>query len=523
MFKLTSLLLEQSSKSKILFVGNYQLGNAGSFAKQMLRGGDVSGDIVSKYKATAEYIEKRAGALLNNKTYDSLILLVHPSDFGVSDIKRNTEDITSGYNYVIDLANSKGIPITVILISSLYTTSDDINEMEGWANNIDGKLLNFTRRFKSAKNFTDTYNLSRSSNDIIKSTLFNTLKLLNITASSTSTAPIDSDSDDSGAPDVDDNAIDVNAPGSNRPKIFGKKRPGNVREFINNFKGIAQEHQTKYGIPASITLAQGALESGWGNSYLSSSGNNYFGIKCHSWSGAKIYADDDAKGECFRKYNTPEESFEDHALFLKQNGRYKSLFKTKDYLEWAYGLQAAGYATSKSYATSLINLIETYNLNEWDEQQPDDDSSKPKEKIKLTNLIGKKLNVYSPFGMRKRGMHRGIDYSPMPVGSKIYINMPGTVTAAGNIDPDGWGNTIMVTHDDGTTTLYAHLSSIDVQKGDILDAGTYIGKTGGALGTPGRGNSEGAHLHWEYHPGGYVGKSSAADGESVADKYFKII
>ena len=125
--------------------------------------------------------------------------------------------------------------------------------------------------------------------------------------------------------------------------------------------------------------------------------------------------------------------------------------------------------------------------------------------------------------MRSRGMHRGIDYSPMPTGSKIYIVMPGVVSAAGNIDPAGWGNTIMVDHEDGTTTLYAHLSSVDVKKGDNVEANMFIGKTGGKIGTPGRGNSEGEHLHWEYHPGGYVGKTSAANGESVAEKYFKII
>jgi len=522
MFKLTSLLLEQTSKSRILFVGNYQLGNAGSFAKQLLRNGEVSGDIVSKYKATTEYIQKRAGTLLNNKTYESVILLVHPSDFGVSDAKRNTQDITPGYNYIIDLANSKNIPVTVILISSLYTTSDEINEMDGWASNIDGSILNFTRRFKSPKNFTDTYNLSKSSNDVIKSSLANTLKSLNITSTDSKAEPIDTADSDSATADVDDNAIDIDSPPGDRLKASRRKRPGNVREFINNFKDIAQDHQTKYGIPASITLAQGALESGWGNSYLSSTGNNYFGIKCHSWSGGKIYADDDAKGECFRKYDTPEESFEDHAVFLKQNGRYKSLFKTKDYLEWAYGLQAAGYATSKSYATSLINLIETYNLNEWDDQQSDD-ASEPKERIKLTSLLGRKLNVYSPFGMRKSGMHSGIDYSPMPTGSKIYILMPGTVRVAGNVDPNGWGNTIMVDHEDGSTTLYAHLSSVDVSKGDQVEANMFIGKTGGKIGTPGRGNSEGEHLHWEYHPGGYVGKQSAADGESAANKYFKIV
>lgn len=150
-------------------------------------------------------------------------------------------------------------------------------------------------------------------------------------------------------------------------------------------------------------------------------------------------------------------------------------------------------------------------------------SDKKSLRVKLTDLVSKKLNIYSPFGRRKRGPHYGIDYSPMPVGSKIYTATPGTISAAGNIDPDGWGNTVMIDHEDGTTTLYAHLSSIAVNKGDSVEAGTYIGATGGKGGMQGAGNSEGPHLHWEYHPGGYTGKNSARDGASVADNYFKIV
>jgi len=161
-----------------------------------------------------------------------------------------------------------------------------------------------------------------------------------------------------------------------------------------------------------------------------------------------------------------------------------------------------------------------YILDSLDSNAP---SNKKSFSTKLSNLVAKTLNIYSPFGRRKRGMHYGIDYSPMPVGSKIYAAMPGTVSRAGNIDPDGWGNTVMIDHEDGTTTLYAHLSSIAVNKGDSVDAGTYIGATGGKGGMQGAGNSEGPHLHWEYHPGGYTGKGSAQDGANVADNYFKIV
>ena len=127
------------------------------------------------------------------------------------------------------------------------------------------------------------------------------------------------------------------------------------------------------GVPASITLAQGLLESGNGRSELAVKGNNHFGIKCHNtWTGAKVYHDDDAKGECFRKYDNPEESFRDHSDFLRYRDRYKFLFdyEVADYKSWAYGLKAAGYATDPKYPEKLIRLIEEYELYLYDSVQP---------------------------------------------------------------------------------------------------------------------------------------------------------
>jgi uncharacterized FlgJ-related protein len=124
-----------------------------------------------------------------------------------------------------------------------------------------------------------------------------------------------------------------------------------------------------YGIPASITLAQGMLESGYGESALAKSSNNHFGIKCHAdWTGEKTYANDDKPNECFRVYNTVNESYEDHSKFLVNNKRYASLFllDPKDYKGWAEGLIAAGYATSPTYATLLISLIEESSLQDLD-------------------------------------------------------------------------------------------------------------------------------------------------------------
>ena len=126
-----------------------------------------------------------------------------------------------------------------------------------------------------------------------------------------------------------------------------------------------------YGIPASITLAQGILESDCGNSRLAVEGNNHFGIKCHEWTGSSILNDDDLKGECFRKYKHAEESFIDHSLFLSQRSRYAPLFNLKitDYKGWAYGLKQAGYATNPQYANLLIKIIEDNQLYKFDSNE----------------------------------------------------------------------------------------------------------------------------------------------------------
>lgn len=142
-----------------------------------------------------------------------------------------------------------------------------------------------------------------------------------------------------------------------------------TEEYISNYSSIAQEEMKLYGIPASITLAQGILESSSGNGRLAQEANNHFGIKCHDWTGDRIYHDDDEKQECFRKYNDARYSFRDHSLFLKQRSRYSKLFTLKlyDYESWAKELKAAGYATDKKYPDKLISLIERYELYKYDD------------------------------------------------------------------------------------------------------------------------------------------------------------
>jgi len=141
-----------------------------------------------------------------------------------------------------------------------------------------------------------------------------------------------------------------------------------VTGYIETYAATAQEEMRQYGIPASITLAQGILESGAGEGDLVRKANNHFGIKCHDWKGAKVYHDDDEKGECFRKYSNPKFSYRDHSLFLTNRGRYSDLFKLSkdDYKGWARGLRAAGYATDKKYPQKLISLIERYKLYAYD-------------------------------------------------------------------------------------------------------------------------------------------------------------
>jgi len=138
--------------------------------------------------------------------------------------------------------------------------------------------------------------------------------------------------------------------------------------YIDQYKDLAIEQMLKYNIPASITLSQGLLESGAGRSWLTKSSNNHFGIKCHGWTGRRVFHDDDERGECFRAYDNPRQSFEDHSRFLATQSRYARLFNyaRTDYKSWARGLKQCGYATNPQYASKLIQIIELYNLNLYD-------------------------------------------------------------------------------------------------------------------------------------------------------------
>lgn len=177
--------------------------------------------------------------------------------------------------------------------------------------------------------------------------------------------------------------------------------------YINRYKHIAISEMNNTGIPASITLAQGILESGSGNSRLAIEANNHFGIKCTpDWKGKSISHDDDQKDDCFRVYKSAEESFRDHSEFLKRK-RYAALFELdkNDYESWARGLKEAGYATNPRYAELLISLIERYKLNQFDRRENEREKIKREDKV-LSEIAAnipleqKQEKVKNPVAMR---------------------------------------------------------------------------------------------------------------------------
>lgn len=203
-----------------------------------------------------------------------------------------------------------------------------------------------------------------------------------------------------------------------------------VENYISEYSEIAKEEMIQYGIPASIKLAQGILESGAGGGELAMKSNNHFGIKCHTgWEGGRVYHDDDQRGECFRKYNDPKYSFRDHSLFLANRERYKNLFtlRKNDYIGWALGLKQAGYATDPSYPQKLIGIIERYHLQRYDE-----------EALGLREPGVKKIETYSVrpgdtlYNIAKRyeltvetlKKYNGLNDNTISVGQVLYLNPP---------------------------------------------------------------------------------------------------
>lgn len=200
--------------------------------------------------------------------------------------------------------------------------------------------------------------------------------------------------------------------------------------YIHELSDIAKDEMRKYGIPASITMAQGILESGSGKGRLSVEANNHFGIKCHDWNGAKIFHDDDAKQECFRKYNNVKYSYRDHSLFLTTRKRYLDLFRLgkDDYKGWAKGLKKAGYATDKKYPQKLIALIERYELYDLDAEVLGKDPANASKKMVVTDkhTVVKGDTLYSLSRKYKVTIQtlqelNGLDSTQLHVGQVLYV------------------------------------------------------------------------------------------------------
>lgn len=182
-----------------------------------------------------------------------------------------------------------------------------------------------------------------------------------------------------------------------------------IQDYILQYKDIAKDNMTSYGIPASITLAQGVLESGSGQGTLSKNANNHFGIKCHKeWDGPSVRHTDDAPDECFRKYDQPEESYRDHSQFLVSRSRYNDLFllDQDDYEGWAHGLKKAGYATDPKYASKLISLIERYTLDQYDREVLGDRPAKIKKEVE------NKKRKQRSFLLKRIRCKKGIPFIP---------------------------------------------------------------------------------------------------------------
>lgn len=307
------------------------------------------------------------------------------------------------------------------------------------------------------------------------------------------------------------------------------------QEYIDRYAEIAMEQQRLYGIPASVTLAQGILESANGKSKLAREGNNHFGIKASkAWlngGGAYGIYTDDKPNEKFCHYSDVRASYEHHSQLLKNSGRYAACFKLApdDYKGWCMGLDKAGYATSGTYGQSLIKTIERLDLQKYDKmamaQMPTGQTTAVGEQAQTQASASYSMPVKreefmlitSPFGMRThpidgvRKMHEGIDISTRQEAVLATEN-GGKVIKAGYDRNGGGGNYVKVSYDrpDGSKTIatYCHLSRIDVKEGDNVSAGQALGVSGST------GKSTGDHLHFSIDQVAADGTSRKVDSAS---------
>lgn len=337
--------------------------------------------------------------------------------------------------------------------------------------------------------------------------------------------------------------------------------PEEQRAFFEKYAPIAIDQQIKFGIPASVTLAQMALESGYGQSKLANNGNNYFGIKVHgdyNQAGRFGYYSDDRPNEKFCHYNSVEESVTDHSRLLVNShySKYCGTLSSTDYTGWIKGVKAAGYATDPKYVSNIVGVINSYNLDKYDQQaiqkagqtnqtigymrgnaeqylnevaansQSVNQSQQTQYASNATLILMEsnklyylpvipdtedKINITSDYGMRKhpttgqQAMHYGVDiaarYAPV-----FATEDQGKVTFVGNITNGGHVVKVEYTHADGKKyeATYMHLNSSNVKVGDVVNAGQQLGVSGNS------GRSTGPHLHFEvkeFAQGDTIGKT----------------
>lgn len=301
------------------------------------------------------------------------------------------------------------------------------------------------------------------------------------------------------------------------------------QEYIDQYLPFALEQQRKYGIPASVTLAQGILESANGRSRLALEGNNHFGIKANkAWldaGGAYGLYSDDKPNEKFCHYASVADSYEHHSRLLKESPRYAECFRlaSDDYKGWCNGLAKGGYATSPTYGQSLISTIERLDLHKYDQmalqQQQSPDlglGSAASEAYSMPVKRDEFMLITSPFGMRmhpidhERKMHNGIDINTNH--DEVLATENGGKVIKMGFDTKGGGNFVKVEYsrEDGSKTIatYCHLSQIDVKMGDVVAAGQKLGISGST------GKSSGDHLHFSIDHVSADGSSRKVDPAS---------
>ena len=515
------------SKLNILAIGDNEVMSNYSFAKQLKRHLDINVTKAGYRNVNANSVLKILNRRLDSK-FQIIIIMVSGNNDGDRSPNNAIQQLTTAFTLakkygarVIAITNPTKeylTPQNKLYRSDMYPTSKQIAT---WVNSqsITDKTIDTYNLPNSSFN-RDNLTLTARAHKNIMVQVKTIINMFNFKPKEI--APLDNTSTDTK---VNNNSDDID---TNLGKSKNLPKTKTSSEYVTKWAPVAVSQMKKYGIPASITLAQGILESGNGRSSLTVQAFNHFGIKGSyegkTWCGGTTEFRNGVKGNeqaCFRSYPNDEASFEDHSNLLLKS-RYTD--KTKglsitDYVGWANALKAAGYATAPTYAQALIDVIERLGLNEYDV-----DPVLKLDKDKPLTIVNTKLGgetkgkQYFPsasqrgFGMKRlhgeTRMHYGQDY-PAPQGVQLAILKPGKCIVSKY--SSSAGNYVKIKHDDGSVTTYMHFSELLVNKNDYVEAGTVIGLIGST------GHSTGPHLHFEYRPDE---NSNRIDPEPYGPKYF---